>query len=88
MRMKVSGRQTVPRAETLAVLQVLLLANGDWPLKIVTDALYMIKRVQAAKQESVLRRQKRRRLEGSLQEDGRTQSKADVAKDQESPDGH
>ena len=43
MRMKVPGRQTVPRAETWAVLQVLIVMKGVTQMKIVTDAMYVIK---------------------------------------------
>ena len=40
---KVPGRQTVPRAEAGAVRQVLTRWHGKVPLKIVTDALYVVK---------------------------------------------
>ena len=43
LRMKVPGKQTVPRAETLAVLQVLLLIKGKKEIRIITDAMYVIK---------------------------------------------
>lgn len=46
LRMKVPGKQTVPRAETWAVLQVLLLMKGEQHMKIVTDAMYVIKGVK------------------------------------------
>ena len=40
---KVPGRQTVPRAEAWAVRQVLWRWHGNKPLKIITDALYVVK---------------------------------------------
>ena len=43
LRMKVPGKQTVPRAETWAVLQVLKLIEGKKEIKIITDAMYVIK---------------------------------------------
>ena len=45
MRMKVPGRQTVPRAETWAVLQVLKAMKDEKHMKIITDAMYVIKRL-------------------------------------------
>ena len=43
MRMKLPGKQTVPRAETWAVLQVLKVMKGEKDMKIITDAMYVIK---------------------------------------------
>ena len=40
---KVPGKQTVPRAEAWAVRQVLERWHGRKPLKIITDALYVVK---------------------------------------------
>ena len=40
---KVPGRQTVPRAEAWAVKEVLDIHRGATPLKIITDASYVVK---------------------------------------------
>ena len=40
---KVPGKQTVPRAEAWAVSEVLQIYRGETPLKIITDASYVIK---------------------------------------------
>ena len=42
LHMKVLGGLIVPRAETWAVLHVLLLTNGTKPLNIVTEAMSVI----------------------------------------------
>ena len=46
IRSNVAGRQTVPRAETWAVLQVLRRCKGIKPLQIIKDALYAVKGFQ------------------------------------------
>ena len=43
MRMKAPGKTTVPRAETWAVLQVLKVMKREKDMKIITDAMYVIK---------------------------------------------
>ena len=43
MIINVPGKQTVPRAETWAVLQVIKVMKGVKEMKIITDAMYVIK---------------------------------------------
>ena len=55
MRMKVPGRQTVPRAETWAVLQLLKVMKGEKGMKIITDAMYVFKGFKIPTRKAILK---------------------------------
>ena len=76
---KVPGRQTVPRAEAWAVSEVLQIYRGETPLKIITDASYVVKGFMSHNKTKYMKRPQCRHLGKDIQQDGRAQDQAIVA---------